>query len=222
MHAPEKYAIFGGSFNPVQKAHVEIVKEIIKKFNIEKIFIVPAYEPPHKADVSLLSFRYRFKLLRAAFLELIKSGKVKLSIIEKKLPAPSYTVNTMKKFLTCFPETEFSLIIGYDMYMTFDKWRDSEFLAENFHFIVAEREEQKKPGASLEFKKGVSSLDHKHADVSSTGARELLAEYYKAVDKKSGVKADEILSELKKIIPEEALYYILEKKLYFNYGHREH
>ena len=209
MSSRKKYAIFGGSFNPVQKAHVEITKEVIENLKPDKIFIVPASMPPHKPDAKLLSFSYRFKLLRMAFEEQLINNTVQLSIIEKRLPSPGYTVNTMKIFKNCFPEAEFSLIMGHDMYNILEQWYEVEYLTKNFQFIIAERENDKEINnkVNLSFKKGISFLDHQYADLSSTTARELLTEYFIS-------KGSDILSKLKNILPENVLHYIIEKKLY--------
>ena len=37
----KKYGFFGGSFNPVTKAHVDLALEIVKMFNMDKVIFVP-------------------------------------------------------------------------------------------------------------------------------------------------------------------------------------
>ena len=37
----EKIGFFGGCFNPVTKAHVELIREVIEKENLDKVYFVP-------------------------------------------------------------------------------------------------------------------------------------------------------------------------------------
>ena len=43
-----KIAIFGGSFNPVHKGHIEIAKYAIEKLGLDKLFFIPNYKNPFK------------------------------------------------------------------------------------------------------------------------------------------------------------------------------
>ena len=44
----EKYGFFGGSFNPVTKAHVELAKEITNKYKLDKVIFVPVGDKYNK------------------------------------------------------------------------------------------------------------------------------------------------------------------------------
>lgn len=37
----KKYGFFGGCFNPVTKAHVELALEIVNKYKLDKVVFVP-------------------------------------------------------------------------------------------------------------------------------------------------------------------------------------
>ena len=44
-----KIAIFGGTFDPIHNAHLAIVEAARNKFDIDKVLVIPAANPPHKA-----------------------------------------------------------------------------------------------------------------------------------------------------------------------------
>lgn len=48
----EKYGFFGGSFNPVTKAHIELAEEIANKYGLDKVIFVPVGDKYNKTRTS--------------------------------------------------------------------------------------------------------------------------------------------------------------------------
>ena len=61
-----RIGIYGGSFNPIHKAHVEIVKFILKKLELDRIIIIPVGKASHRDDI-MLSGELRKKMRELAF-----------------------------------------------------------------------------------------------------------------------------------------------------------
>jgi nicotinate-nucleotide adenylyltransferase len=85
----------------------------------------------------LLNFRQRFDLV---YMALQDHPKIKANDFESKLPIPSYTSITLAKLSEKYPSYEFNLIIGSDNLLGLKKWKNVEYLLDNFKFLVYPRE----------------------------------------------------------------------------------
>ena len=100
--------------------------------------------------------------------------RMKVSDIEFSMPRPSYTVDTLAYLESKNPETEFVLIIGEDNLNSFHKWKNSDFILENYQLYVYPR-----PGGSDPKWKTHTSLNFVDApliDISATKIRQLVKE----------------------------------------------
>ena len=151
-----KIGIYGGSFNPVHFGHIGLVKWVLEHSDLDEIWMLISPKSPHKADGPRLTEHStqtaaqtdRFNLdtnyaerLEAAKKAIQEAGlqRVVVSDFEAGLPLPSYTANTLRALRTTYPEHEFSLIIGEDNWDVFDKWREYEYILENYRVFVYPR-----------------------------------------------------------------------------------
>ena len=44
----EEIGIFGGTFNPVHKAHINLAVEAKKEFGLDEVWFMPTLKSPHK------------------------------------------------------------------------------------------------------------------------------------------------------------------------------
>jgi nicotinate-nucleotide adenylyltransferase len=70
--------------------------------------------------------------------------RVVVSDFEAGLPLPSYTANTLRELRKKYPEHEFSLIIGEDNWDVFDKWREYEYILQNYRIFIYPRHSNSK------------------------------------------------------------------------------
>ncbi len=115
--------MFGGSFNPIHNAHVNLASSFIKKLKLDKLLLIPTATPPHKSDSEMVSAEHRLNMCTLAS-EDIK--KVEVSDIEIKREGKSYTVDTLRQLKEIYPDSEIFLITGADMFMTLLEWREPE------------------------------------------------------------------------------------------------
>lgn len=111
--------IYGGTFNPIHNAHVEIVRFLAVREDVKRVLVIPTFVPPHKDCPDLASGEIRLELCRAA-LEGIE--KVEVSDIELKRREKSYTVDTLRALKDQNPQAELALCCGGDMIATLHLW----------------------------------------------------------------------------------------------------
>ena len=163
-----KIGIFGGTFNPIHKAHVEIVKFILKELNLDKIIIIPVGKASHKNDI-LVNGELRKKMCELAF-----EGEkdIVISDIEIKSKKVSYTIDTLKKLISYYGgHNEFYEIIGEDSAYTFSSWKEYEKILELSKVVVFRREGYER---KLEHH-NIIYLDTPFYNISSTMIRDRLS-----------------------------------------------
>lgn len=114
-----KILLFGGTFNPVHKGHVNAVLEIDRQLEFDRIIIMPAKIPPHKTISFLADENDRLKMCRLAFKDV---EKAEISDFEIKRKDKSYSYFTVKYLSEKYPEDEIWFAMGSDMLLSFDKW----------------------------------------------------------------------------------------------------
>lgn len=130
-----KIGIFGGTFNPPHKAHLRLAEDFAKKLNLEKVLIIPDKTPVHKSCEGLESNENRLRMCELNF----KSELFEVSRIEIDRETDSYTVYTLRQLKKMYPNDEFYLIIGSDMFLMFDKWYEYEEILKLCTVCVASR-----------------------------------------------------------------------------------
>ncbi len=188
-----KIGIFGGTFNPVHKAHVEIAKEFIRKFGLDLLYVIPNNIPPLKESHGV-SGSDRFNMLKIAF-----SGydKIVVSKMELNRNGMSFTCDTVAELKSAHENAEFFLLTGDDWIDGFDKWKNYRFILDNVNLVIAYRGE----------KDIVPALDRLQ---SLSGKRPLLLD-----NERIGLSSSEFRDNpSKEVLPEGVFDYIKERGLY--------
>ena len=133
-----KIGIYGGSFNPVHFGHVGLAKWVIEHTDLDELWLMVSPNNPLKDAGILAPEEERLAAVREAIKDI---PGVKASDFEFSLPRPSYTANTLRELQKQFPEYEFTLVIGEDNLAIFDRWREYEYIIENFRIFVYPRRE---------------------------------------------------------------------------------
>ncbi len=132
----KKIALFGGSFDPIHKGHIQIAKQVRKTLNVDEVWFIPTHITPLK-DRQLTSFLLRCKMIKAAI-----SGQrhFKLCTVEKELKTPNYTINTVRKLKKIHPDKQFYFIIGDDQYQKLSRWKEIDSLLNLVDMVCVHRE----------------------------------------------------------------------------------
>jgi nicotinate-nucleotide adenylyltransferase len=167
-----KIAIFGGSFDPVHNAHIEIIRQCDTSFDLKKIIFVPSWLSPHKSK-HFANAKHRLKMLELAGCSIDIKTKTEISLYEIEQKKKVYSYQTMDYFRTLYPKDEILMVLGSDSINDLPLWKNIDYLAAEYRFIVARRK-------GTEIAKDAKFLDRclfvkKEIDgISSTQIRKLL------------------------------------------------
>ena len=134
-----RIAVFGGSFNPPHKGHVNAAIQAKETLGADKLLVIPTATAPHKAAVeNTPPASERLAMTQLAFQGL---EGVEVSDIEIARGGLSYTAETLLELQKIYPRDEFILLMGADMLFCFDeKWRAFEKIIEIAEIGVFARE----------------------------------------------------------------------------------
>ena len=134
-------AIYGGTFAPVHNGHIRAAKAFFDAVKPDKLLIIPTLIPPHKQLDFTDDPTDRLEMLRLAFKDDEHYGdKLFISDYELHAPPPSYTVNTLRHFTRDGQRITF--LVGTDMFLTLDKWREHEEIFRLSRIALMKRERE--------------------------------------------------------------------------------
>ena len=131
---PEQLVIFGGTFSPVHLGHLITARHVAEQLGAEKVTLMPAAVPPHKATVPLEA-RHRL-----AMLELAVQGDplFEISTLELDRTGPSYTYDTLLQLRQQQGlQTQLIWVIGMDMLRDLATWRRATEVVEMARIVIA-------------------------------------------------------------------------------------
>jgi nicotinate-nucleotide adenylyltransferase len=166
-----RIGIFGGTFNPIHKAHFDIAIRFIDKLSLDLLYIIPNNIPPMKQSHGV-SGKERLEMLEIAF-----SGqdKIIVSDTEIKRGGMSYTRDTVAELKEKHQNCELFLLIGDDWIDRFDKWKDYKFILDNANLVIAYRNEKDISESVKRLRnasgKEIYLLENKRIELSSTNLR---------------------------------------------------
>ncbi len=112
--------LFGGSFDPPHNGHMQLLRAALQTVKPDIALVMPTGTSPHKMGTLTGAVqRYRMcqcfrgldALVRVSAHELLQKGK-------------SYTVDTLRWLRKKYPGGRIVLVVGADMLLGFDKWKD--------------------------------------------------------------------------------------------------
>ncbi len=133
LSTKSRIGIFGGSFNPPHTGHLIISQYALEILNLDLLYIVPTYIPPHKPN-DLAPFDLRFEWCKIVF----TSPTVIVSDYEKTRQDRSYSLYTVLHF-SQLHKTKPYFITGEDSLSYIENWYRYEELLKNCHFVVYPR-----------------------------------------------------------------------------------
>lgn len=208
--------LFGGTFDPVTRAHVELGLESMTLRGFDALVFVPAARSPHKTIGPVASDADRAEMLRLATRDQLRAAVWTDEIDRAGEGHPSYWIDTIRRArawgLTRGVDAG-AFLIGADQAGAFHRWRDARWLFDHAEPLVMLRT----PADSIDDL--IASLDVSGAwsaddlgrwrsrlvetplrDSSATNARELL------------VSGDR--DAIKKLVDERVFDYINSRRMY--------
>jgi len=142
-------ALFGGTFDPIHRGHLNVARAAARRFRLREVWFVPADIPPHKQRAPVTSYFHRYSMVTLA---LANEPDFLPSLLEAPEPEahmerrPSYTIDTVRRVKEGLRRGDrLYFLIGIDAFRDIATWHKAEELLRECEFIVAAR-----PGYSLQ------------------------------------------------------------------------
>ena len=174
MGRMKRIALFGGSFDPPHRAHVELARSALEAqaaLALDEVRWTPAGQPWQKARAITPAAH------RVAMVELAIAGEPRFRVerIEVERAGASYTLDTVLALAAREPANEWVLLIGQDQYAGLHTWRGWRELLALVTLAVANR-----PGAIAAPAPEVLAMPHRVVplpmlDISATDIRARVA-----------------------------------------------
>lgn len=188
-----KIVLFFGSFNPVHLGHISLAKEILRYTDNDEVWFVVSPNNPFKSSSELMSANHRIAMLQIA---IGSNSRLKISDIEVLNNPDSYTSTTLKLLVQEYPTHKFSILMGEDNMVTFDNWKEPEYISKNFKIYVYPRKGDKIN--SLPQNHNFELLKCDYIDISATEIRKSIMEnqpknFYLPIGVYDYIKENELL-----------------------------
>lgn len=132
-----KIGLFGGSFDPIHKGHIEIAKHAIEQLQLDEVQFIPTKNNPWK-NQSCAKAKERLHMIHIAI-----EGYPKLSVntieLENKSDEKNYTIDTLKKITKKNPDIQYYYIMGMDQANSFHQWKKSEKISQLVQLVAFQR-----------------------------------------------------------------------------------
>ena len=132
-----KLGIYGGSFDPIHRGHLEPVEQVRRRLGLDAVVFVPAYVPPHKPAGPSASAFHRFAMVAMAIAEY---PAFFISDFEVERGGTTYTVESLRHFRAILQGTQVHLLVGSDSLLGLPTWRAWREIVEEFPIAVVYRE----------------------------------------------------------------------------------
>ena len=138
-----KIGIMGGTFNPIHLGHIKLAQIAYEQLKLDTIWFMPAKNPPHKNNDSIVSEQDRVNMIKLAINEY---KYFQLSDIELKRDGTTYTSYTMEYLHSLAKNNqnyanEYFFIVGSDSIFNIESWNRPEVLFKLTSFAVACRDD---------------------------------------------------------------------------------
>ena len=167
-----KIGVFGGSFNPPHKMHLNIGLDLVNKQYVDKVVYVPTGSK-YKYKNNLLPDKNRLEMLN-----ILTKNQENLGVNDYELKDKVvYTCETLAYFKELYPNDQIYFICGADNLSYIDKRKNGEEILNNYKIIVMKRkgEDIEKLLKKFEdYQENIVVADVEQQDISSTDIRERL------------------------------------------------
>ena len=134
-----RIGIMGGTFNPPHNGHLHAAQQAVKALQFDRLLLIPDNIPPHKTmpERSATSMQ-RLEMTRCMAEEI---PHAQVTDMELTRGGRSYTVDTLRRLKETYPDSILYFIMGTDMLLSFDRWREPENICRLAHLVVIARDE---------------------------------------------------------------------------------
>ena len=137
MRTTAPLVIFGGTFDPVHRAHISAARAVAREL-AAPVALLPNARPPHRSRPGASAAE------RLAMLQLAIAPYPELSLDDRELKrqGPSYTIDTLNELRQAHPDRPLVLVLGADSLAQLHQWHQWQHYPALCHLAVLPR-----PGA---------------------------------------------------------------------------
>lgn len=114
-----KTVLFGGTFDPIHEAHLQMTRLVLDAFKLDNVLLMPTAIPPHKLKADMASAKHRIAMCKLAVAD---DARFAVSDMEIARGGASFTVDTLTALHAAYPDTQWYLLVGADMFLSFGTW----------------------------------------------------------------------------------------------------
>ena len=140
-----RIGIFGGTFNPIHCGHLRSAEDVREAFSLDRVYFVPAARPPHKSGEGLAPAAHRLRMVELAIAD---NPCFAASSIELERAGPSYSIDTIRYFLSVFRPAALVFIVGIDAFRELSSWKEYETIPALCDIVVTSRPGEENPAAA--------------------------------------------------------------------------
>lgn len=136
MHR-QRVGIFGGTFDPIHIGHLILAEEARYRLRLDRVYLVPAGDPPHKQNNDLTSVAHRLMMTELATAD--RAG-LWVSRVDADRPGPHYTNDTIQLIRQQLgADAELYFLMGMDSLRDLPTWRHPQWLIQQCVLVVLTR-----------------------------------------------------------------------------------
>ena len=175
----EKIGIYGGTFNPPHLGHVHVAAFAVEALCLDRLLVMPSCVPPHKTlPADSPTPEQRLEMLKLCFAE---EKNIEISDLELQRQGISYTVDTVTALTAQYPNATIYLLLGTDMFLSFQNWYQWDKILEMATLAVLYRGDKQEKQQILEQKEKLEKagatvilLENPVIPISSTQLRRMM------------------------------------------------
>ena len=187
-----RLGVYVGSFDPVHKAHIKVIKHVIENNYVDKVIVIATTGYWDKQQLTKLENR----------IDMLKFYESDNIIINTNLNKLSYTYEILNKLKEQYPSDELYLIIGADNVKQFHLWKEVDSILTNKVLIL--------PRNDIDVFKYIDNFKQKNHFIV---VKDFNSSYISSTEIRELVRSKKY-RELDELIDSNVLQYIIENNIY--------
>ena len=131
-----RIGVLGGTFDPIHIGHLLLAEAARVQAELSQVLFMPVHIQPFKQDADISSDDDRIRMLRLATQN---NRYFQVSTIECDKGGVSYTIDSLRALKQEHNGADIFFLIGTDMFLNIEKWKDSDKLIREFALVVGIR-----------------------------------------------------------------------------------
>ena len=139
MSTRQRIGVFGGTFDPLHIGHLILAEEAWCQLQLDRVYLVPAGDPPHKQGRVTTPIGQRVQMVELATAD---SDHLWVSRIDADRPGPHYTVDMLRLLRQQLgADAELFFLMGLDSLRDLPAWYQPQWLIDNCTLVALTRHE---------------------------------------------------------------------------------